>query len=150
MTDHDMTTRKSWHSNLLLIVVAAVLLPPMAAQAQRAPRAPTFIAVAESFPDVEARSILLRERGRDIVILKEAEATTDALAMALLLLERIRSRYPSPEHGQFIPITGHVVTRRPTGAYLRRLEATLEKLAAAPSTTVGNFGPGRWVRYRER
>lgn len=137
---------------MLLAVLLALLLGHAPVEAQRASPPQTFIAIAETFPDLDARAVLVRERGRDIVVLNREEATIDALAMSLVALERVREQHPSvePGRGQLIPITGYAVTRPPTGDHLRRLQGVLDRLETAPTTSIGSFGPGRWIRFAHR
>ena len=134
----------------LLLAIAAILPFPSLARAQAPGVVPVYVAVPETFPDIEARSILLRERGRDIVVLRASDATPATLAMSLALLERVRIQHPSPENGQMIPLTGYAMTSPPYGVQLQRIDQALERLEAAPTRQVGSFGPGRWVVYGGR
>ena len=132
--------------SLPLLALAVLLAAPPAARAQHSVAAPVFVAVPEVFPDLDARAFIVRERGRDIVVLDPAGATTEALAMSLFVLGSLRERFPEPTEGELIPITGFAMTRAPSGEHLRRIVGTLKRLEAAPTTAVGNLGPGRWVR----
>jgi hypothetical protein len=135
---------------LLVPIIAALLVTPIAAAAQDANASPVFVAVPDVFPDLEARALIVREPGRDIVVLDPEEATTEALAMALFLLGNLRERNPDPSGGELIPITGFAMTRPPSGGHLRRIAGTLKRLEVAPTAPVGNLGPGRWVRLLGR
>lgn len=129
-----------------MLAVAVLLAAPLAVRAQHSGAAPVFVAVPETFPDLDARALIVREGGRDIVVLDPAEVTTEALAMSLFVLGSVRKRYPEPTEGELIPITGFAMTRAPSGEHLRRIVGTLKRLERAPTTAVGNLGPGRWVR----
>lgn len=109
--------------------------------------AETLVAIPSTFPDVDARAMVVREPGQDVIVLAPGEATTDALFMALVLLADVRERTPTPTHGQMIPISGFSVDQPPTGRELGRLEALLTRLERAPVTDLGTLGRGRLVRY---
>ena len=130
---------------VLVPALAALLATPVAAAAQNAHAAPVFVAVPETFPDLDARALIVREGGRDIVVLDPAQVTVEALAMSLFVLGSVRERYPEPTEGELIPVTGFAMTRAPSGEHLRRIVGTLKRLESAPTASVGNLGPGRWV-----
>ena len=129
------------------VLVGLAAFAPMSLAGQAGPEG-TFVAVPDAFPPVEARAVVVREGRREVILLRDDEATIDALSIALLVLKRARERDPSPGHGQMIPITGFAMTQVAQGEELRRLEGVLRRLAAAPIRRVGNLGPGRWVRLR--
>lgn len=131
----------------LLIAITAMLPLPTLVRAQAVGTAPVYVAVPETFPDIEARSILIRDGRRDIVVLRESDATPATLAMSLALLERVRIQHPSPENGQMIPLTGYAMTSPPYGVQLGRIDQVLARLERAPIRRVGSLGPGRWVVY---
>jgi hypothetical protein len=134
---------------ILLAVAHLTALTPTAASAQEA-RAATFIAIAETFPPIDARAIVLREGGRDVVLLRSDDATPETLAMALIALGQAREREPSPALGEMLPLMGYTIERPMGEGYRRRLEAALASLVRQPVTEIGSFGPGRWLRYRGR
>ena len=74
----------------------------------------TFVALPESFPDVDARLVVLREPGRDIVILNPKEANVETLGVGLMLLRRLRRETPMPSVGQMVPVTGFAMRRELT------------------------------------
>lgn len=129
----------------VVMVLVALEREPLSGQADRGG---TFVAIPAAFPDIDARALLVRERGRDIVLLRADDAMPDVLAMSLLVLERARANDPTPRHGQMIPITGFVLTDPPRGRDFRHEEAILRRLDSAPIRTVGNLGDGRWIRIR--
>ena len=133
----------------LLALVGVTAPSPLAGQ--QPDSAPIFLALPETFPDVEARAVLMREPGRDIVILGAGDAEAETLQVALQLLSRLRREHPSPlDRGQLVPITGFA----PLGAMgpdeRRSLESVLAELRQRPLANVGNLGWGRWMPYRER
>jgi len=109
---------------------------------------PVFLALPQHFPDVDARAVLQREPGRDIVILDEADASAETLRVALLVLRRLtREQPPLADRGQLIPITGYAGRAPIDAEYRAELEAALVELRARPLVAVGNLGLGRWMRY---
>ena len=134
-------------TRFLAVVFATLLSLPSVARAQSTVGARTVIALPERFPDIEARALLVRQPGRDVVVLKAADAPPETLAMSLALLDRMRVQDPEPEEGQLIPITGYVVTVPLGRAQLQRIRQTLSDLRSAPEVSVGNLGRGRWVPY---
>lgn len=142
-----MRSHRTVHLLLLCAVTIASGTDRVRAQASTAG---TFVAIPESFPDIEARAMLVREPGIDLVILPDDNATVDALEMALLLLRDIRARYPAPSNGQMVPITGYVVTRPPSPQRRRLLQRTLSRLEDAEVVDLGTLGRGRRVRFDAR
>jgi hypothetical protein len=134
-------------TRLVAVLFATVLSIPGMARAQSHAGARTVIALPQRFPDIEARALIVREPGRDVVVLKPSDASPETLAMSLALLDRMRVQDPEPEEGQLIPITGYVVTVPLGRAQLQRIRQTLSDLRGAPEVPVGSLGPGRWVPY---
>ncbi|MDH3272567.1 MAG: hypothetical protein OEN56_14615 [Gemmatimonadota bacterium] len=130
---------------LTLAVLTAVLPGDGHGQSDRPA---TFVAIPDAFPEIEARAVLVREPGVDLVLLKSDEASVDALAMALLLLADVREDHPVTATGQMVPITGFVVTHPPRGTRRQRLERMLDRLTEAPRVDLGSVGWGRRVRVR--
>jgi len=128
---------------LVLGVALLAVLAPRDASAQLSVGA--FVAIAEDFPDVDARALVVREGGREVIVLRADEATPEALAMSIVVLERARERAPTPENGEMIPITGFVFPSGLGAERRARLEAVLARLAARPSARIEPFGPGRWL-----
>lgn len=129
---------------LILLALSTLSLPRLL-HAQASAGGNTFLAVPESFPDIDARAMLVREPGVDLVLLPEDNVNVHALFMALAVLDQVRTRHPAPEHGQIVPITGYVVTSPPTGERLRSLQRALDRLEHAESTELGSLGRGRGV-----
>jgi len=134
-------------TRFVAVLFATLLSLPGSARAQAHAGARTVIALPERFPDIEARALLVREPGRDVVVLKPSDATPETLAMSLALLDRMRVQEPEPEKGQLIPITGYVVTVPLGRTQLQRIRKTLADLRSAPEVPVGDLGRGRWVPY---
>jgi hypothetical protein len=142
------------HRLLPVFVLAAVaaalpvLAHPLAAQAYRQ----TVVAIPEVFPEVEARSVLVRTPERDVVLLRDGDDAPDALLMATALLRQLNTEHgaPDPGTGQMIPITGFVVTRAPGPGQRRRVEDAIRRVRAAPVSDLGSVGPARWIEYPGR
>ncbi|MBT8488946.1 MAG: hypothetical protein HKN72_06345 [Gemmatimonadetes bacterium] len=150
----------------LLVAVALVLPAPVAGQLPLIPptasaegrasplpgrnRTPVYVAIPDVFPPLEARAIVVREPGIDLVVLRDGEADLDALTMSLHVLRDARARLPAPESGVLIPITGFVVTRAVSNGVSMRLTETLRRLTTAESVHLGSLGRGRRVRLPGR
>jgi hypothetical protein len=132
-----------------VLLTLAALAAPSSLAGQRGGNPPLFLAIPESFPDVDARAVLLREPGREIIVLKSTDATPETLGMALALLRRIRERPLEPGRALMVPVTGFVVRRAPEGEVSEGLEAALTRLKAQPLARVGNLGPGRSIPFGE-
>lgn len=138
-------------SSVIRLVVVLSVLPgtPGEIAGQQSGPSDTFIAIADDFPEVDARSLLVREPGRDLVVLRASEATVEVLAMSLAVLERVRTNSPlAAGQGQMIPISGFATTRPPSDRVERRLAAVLERLGRSATAEMGSLGPGRWIRLR--
>jgi hypothetical protein len=138
------------HSIGLIAIAVLMTCAPTEANAQGGVRGGVFVAIPEAFPDIDARAVIIRENGKDVILLRSQEATPDVLSMSLVALRRVRRDHPAPEDGQMIPIVGFVVTTPMSEEHLRDMESTLARLVARPIRQVGNLGPGRWIRYRAR
>jgi len=104
----------------------------------------------ETFPDLEARVVLMREPGRDIVILHEGDADPNALRVALMLMRRLdRETPPAADRTQIVPITGFAGGPELDPERRDVLEGALAELQRQPMANVGNLGWGRWMRFRE-
>jgi len=136
---------------LLGCLALAGLASPASLTGQAPDQAPVFLALPETFPDVDARAVLLRERGREIVVLDPDDAEqVESLRVALLVLRRIRGVRPAPEgRGQMIPITGYVLREELSTELREELESALSDLRRHPVANVGNLGPGRWMPFRQ-
>ena len=148
------TTPMTFSIPRLLFVLAAlsclyVVTPVAEVSAQEWGQAGTFLALVDDFPgDLDARSLLVREPGRDVVLLRAGQATTETLSMALAVLDRVRTKPLAAGQGQLIPITGFVMTDPPARAHERRLAAALSRLERASVVEVGRYGPGRVIHFR--
>ena len=130
----------------LLVALAAVLAgAPVQAQSR-----PILVAVPDEFPPIDARAAVLRSGDRDMVLLPPDGVTVDALAGSLIALRHARGRNPTPKTGEMIPVTGFAALESRDTDELRELERLLDRLERQPTTTVGDLGSGRWVRYRPR
>lgn len=119
------------------------------ASAQDAP-GEVLVAIPETFPEIDARAIVLRDGSREVILLRADDATPEALAMSLSVLERSRARPLAPETGEMIPIIGFAL-EAPLPARARgRLEEVLARLDRQPLSSIGSFGAGRWIRWRAR
>jgi hypothetical protein len=133
----------------LLLALAAVA--PAGVTGQVRGEVPLFLAIPETFPEVDGRVVLLREPGRDVVLLRDSDATSETLSVALGLLNRLNARTPRRERlGQMVPITGYKLTTPINGARLAELDVVLTGLKARPVASLGNLGFGRSMRFEER
>lgn len=133
---------------LVGLLVAAFGSTPTSATGQTSPERPVFLALPQQFPDLDARAVIMREPGRDIVILDEADAGPETLRVALLVLRRFsREGAPAADRGQLVPITGFAGGRELDQDVRRELESTLAELRERPLANVGNLGLGRWMQY---
>jgi hypothetical protein len=133
----------------LLVQLSPGTPTPVAAQAGGT--ANVFLALLEVYPDVDGRVLLLREPGREIVVLAPAATAAD-LSVALSMLRRFRQdrETPQPGRGHMIPIVGYAPEPTLTDEERSRLEANLAALRDRPLANVGNLGRGRWMRFGER
>lgn len=111
---------------------------------------PVYVAIPDAFPPLEARAMVVREPGIDLIVLRDGEADLDALTMSLHVLRDARARLPVPESGVLIPITGFVMTGEVSTGVRTRLTETLRRLTAAESVDLGSLGRGRRVRLPGR
>jgi len=134
-----------------MICTAFALAVPDSAVSQGQGSTPLVLAIPESFPDVEGRVVLLRESGRDVVLLRASDATPETLSVALTLRRRLNASTPRREgQGQMVPVTGYV-RRLPLAAEEReRLSQALAQLEAQQPTPLGRLGPGRAMAFRDR
>lgn len=132
----------------VLTGLAPAVTQPLSAQAHR----PTVVAIPDAFPDVEARSVLVRTAERDVVLLRDGHDTPDALLMATALLRKLSSEGGAPKPGtaQMIPITGFVVLRDPAPGHRRRVEDAIRRVRVAPVSDLGSVGLARWIEYPGR
>ena len=134
----------------IFLIAFVILMLPLRLHGQDASQRGFFVAIPDVFPDIEARALIIREPGKEVLLLRVEEATPEVLAMSLVALRRARSENPTLDHGEMIPVVNFVITRAMTAEYRASMVAVLARLAERPTTNVGNLGRGRWVRYRER
>lgn len=132
----------------MLGITALLAVHPESTEAQNGAnaRTPVFVAIPDAFPDIDARSILLRHPGRDIILLPPGAATPEALSATLGLLRRMREEDPRPARAQMIPVTGFSFRHDIAPERRSRLERLLARLHDRPVANVGDLGPGRWIR----
>ncbi len=111
---------------------------------------PVFVALPEKFPDVDARVIILREPGREVIVLNPASPGVPELSAGLSLLRRIRRERGQPTRGQMIPIVGFAPAPTLTPEMRARLANALDELRTRPLANVGDLGRGRWMRLPVR
>lgn len=141
--------RAATFAMLMTLLAVAAFAGPSTLASQEPDRVPLFLAIPESFPDVDGRVVLLREPGRDIVLLRNSDATVETLTVGLHLLIRLNERVPRrPGQGQMVPITGYVQTQPLNGADYALLDDALTQLKARPVASIGNLGRGRSMPFR--
>lgn len=133
---------------LTSLLLSCGIVTPLTAQTRG--EAPLFVAIPETFPDVDARAVVIREPGREVVLLRADEADPQALASALRVLAKARENALPAGRGQLIPITGFAFPAGIADEERSRLDALLAQLRQRPISNVGNLGPGRWLPYTER
>ncbi len=136
---------------LAALVVLSAVATSAPVSAQGAATRPVFLALPDVFPNLDARVVLVREPGREVVVLDPAAASADELGTGLRLLARVRRERGEAKTGEVIPVLGFApgqpdLTRRERA----RLEALIAELRERPVAQVGSLGRGRWMRYRER
>lgn len=133
---------------VVLLVLTALTMPAGLAGQENVP---LFLAIPETFPDVDGRVVLLRESGRDVVLLRQGDATPETLSIALGLLKRLNVRTPRRERqGQMVPITGYKLTTPINPERIAELAVVLTELEDRPVAGLGNLGFGRSMRFPER
>lgn len=150
--------RRSYAALFAFVSVVVASFSPMPAATQESDRgtetpprggvpAPVYVAIPDAFPSIDARAMVVREPGVDLIVLRDGEADIDALSMALHVLRDARRRLPTPTAGSLIPIMGFSVTVEVSARVRARLEQTLRRLAHAESVDLGSLGRGRRVRW---
>jgi len=135
---------------LAALLVVAAASTPRALEGQASDRVPLFLAIPESFPDVDGRVVLLREPGRDIVLLRADDATPETLSVALRLLRRLNASTPRRERqGQMVPVTGYALRSTLEPAERERLDTALSRLKERPLAQVGSLGSGRSMPFAD-
>jgi hypothetical protein len=137
---------------LLGLLSFAAGLAPQAVAGQRSDSLPVVLTIPETFPDVDARVVLMREGDRDIVVLDASDAEPETLSVALMILRRAQNERPSVPRGRgyMIPITGYASRGELTQERRAWLQEVLDELKARPLSNVGNLGMGRWLRFQDR
>lgn len=130
-----------------LVLLAGLV--PAALAGQERPLIPVFLAIPRIFPDIDARIILIREPGRDIVVLDPNDVTAETLSVGLHLLGRVDRPRPEPGQGQMIPVTGFVRDGELPAEERAALEAALDELRGRPVAQIGTLGEGRWMAFVE-
>ena len=127
-------------ASAVLIALAALTAPsPLGAQSFAG--TPTFLAIPDVFPDVDGPVVVLRERGRNVILMRASEATPETLSVALGLLRRLTERTPlRPGLSHMAPVTGYHLTTPLGAARYARLDELLTQLTAQPITRIGNLG----------
>ena len=116
---------------LLACLQLGASLTPSPAVAQGNGTPSVFLALLDVYPDVDGRVLLLREPGREIIVLAAA-ATPEDLSVAVTLLARFRRERGQPESGRghMIPIVGYAPPPALSGERRAALEAALLQLRA--------------------
>jgi len=133
-----------------VIGTALALVSPPPLLSQGLGRVPIFLAIPETFPEVEGRVVLLREPGRDIVLLRAEDATPETLSVALTLLGRLEGSTPRREgQVQMVPVTGYVHRVPLDPDRWKMLSEALARLEQRPLADLGGVGRGRAIQFRQ-
>jgi hypothetical protein len=128
----------------LMILLLTALMAPVALEAQGQAATTTFLAIPETYPDVDGPVVVLREPGRNIILLRESEATPEALSVALVLLDRLADHTPlRPGLAHMAPVTGYHLRTPLAPARHTELAALIARLRERPVAPIGNLGVGR-------
>lgn len=134
---------------LAVLALGSALLAPASLLGQQS-TPPIFVALPDRFPDVDARVLLVREPGREIIVLNPASVGANELKVGLNLLAKFRRERGEPTDGNMIPVTGFAPGPYLSAEERARLETALSELRQRPVANVGNLGPGRWMRLNSR
>jgi hypothetical protein len=138
--------RRHMHLVGLALTVAALTAGVSTRGAAQNADTPLFVAIPEAFPNIEAKFLLVREPGREIVVLNPASVGVEELGTGLSLLARFRRERGRPTRGQMIPVVGFAGNLNLTDERRARLEEAIAALQLRPFSNVGNLGRGRWMR----
>jgi hypothetical protein len=134
---------------LVALILAAAL--PASTSGQSQGSKPVFLALPNSFPELDARVALMIESGRDIVLLRDGDTDPETLEVALRVLRRMHRDHPREDGtGQLVPITGFAYIEPLDRDRRAELEGVLADLRQRPLANVGNLGLGRWMRFPPR
>ena len=135
----------------LMVLAVAVPTTPAELTAQDGVATPTFLAIPETYPDVDGPLVVLREPGRNIILLRESEATPEALGVGLTVLRRLSERSPlRPGLAHMAPVTGFHLRTPLSPARHAELAELLARLRERPVTHIGNLGFGRSMPLADR
>lgn len=126
------------------LAVAPLLSAPLPLTAQDGPR--VSVAIPDDFPAIDASAIVVRDGPRDVILLKESEASPETLFVALGVLRRARADRPLPAAGEMLPVLAYALDTVLSARDRDRFESTLRRLANARRGDLGSWGAGRVVR----
>ncbi len=109
-----------------------------------------YLAIPDDFPPIDARAMVVREPGVDLIVLRDGEVDAGTLSMALHVLRDARRRMPAPTLGTLIPIMGFSVSVEVSARIRARLEEALGRLTRAETVDLGSLGRGRRVTLSPR
>jgi len=133
-----------------VLLTGAALAAPLDLAAQSLGGTPTFVAIPDVYPPVEGPVAVLRESGRNVILLRDSDATPEALGVALVLLRRLTERRPlQPGLSHLAPVTGFRLRRGLDADRLARLDQVLARLRQRPVARIGNLGTGRFLALAE-
>lgn len=136
---------------VIAVLCACSLSAVSTVSAQGAQRSRSvIIAVADSFPAARGYAVIMRDAdaaATDVVILPSTGATPDALAGALIVLQKLRAQ-GAPAHKQIVTLTGlHPRSIPPRiAAWLANV---MQRASQQPATRIGNIGRGKWIELAD-
>jgi hypothetical protein len=138
-------------STALITALALTLVPIKPATAQSGGR--VQVALVDSLSSPSARAEVVRFAGErpDIILLRSSTVTKDDVTAALVAWEKARVDRPArPGLTARMTIVGGGRADGADSRIVRRAEAILRQLKAAPAVRVGNLGRGRWGEFDAR
>lgn len=109
--------------------------------------ASVLLIVPDSFPDASVKALVVRYASpteRELIVLKKADA--EYLAVALAVLRDMETKHGNLSRDQVIPVRGFAPVRKNAErGFLKKYDATIQKLLRQPRSRVGNLGTGRWI-----
>lgn len=135
-------------STALLTALALLFVPVRSTGAQAAPRVQVALVDSLSSPDARAEIVRFAGNRPDLILLRSSTVRSEDLVAAIATWESARTQRPA-KPGLVARTTVVSVASKgdPDVSAVRRAQAILHQLKAAPSVRVGNLGRGRWGEF---